>query len=94
MRKITTNSLVHGPWQPENPDTAWFVHGTAYTADHALISYFTRQAAGTYGVEDAPDGVPSDHREAVDRLRSQAEHHVRPAVASQDAADRPRHNYL
>ncbi|TDT95333.1 hypothetical protein EDD99_7158 [Streptomyces sp. 846.5] len=81
---------VHGPGQPDNPDTVWWVDGIAYTADPAQLAYF--ETAG-YTVIDAPDGTPPEHQAAVTSLRAQARHVVQPAVAMQDGLAPNARNY-
>lgn len=68
MKKITCPTPgLSGPFQLDNPSTFWWVNGTGYTADAALIGYCQR--AG-YSMED---GTPdADHLAAVNRIKTEA----------------------
>lgn len=92
MKKITAQSSapVHGPHQPGNPETVWWVHGTAYSDDPAQLAYF--ESAG-YPLEDAPDGPPAEHLAAVASLKAQAQHVVLGASALPDTLQPDARNY-
>jgi hypothetical protein len=99
--KVTalSGAIVHGPAQPQNNHLdLWWVEGelyvdlTAQPAAEALVAYWTRKGF-TVATGQA---IPEAYTAAVAGLREQARLHfgMRSAVATQDAEDPDRRNYV
>ncbi|QUG99817.1 hypothetical protein HUO13_02480 [Saccharopolyspora erythraea] len=83
--------LVHGPFQLDQPDTFWFVHGVAYLDAETYRRFpdYFRQRGYTVEADQIP---PDNHFERVAAMEAQDPR--RPAVAVQDGAEPgPRFNY-
>jgi hypothetical protein len=93
MTKITTvgaTASADGPWQPDNPNTIWFVDGVAYTDNAAFIAYFSRTSGFTVAAGD-PD---ANHLAAVAKLKDQAARTSYHSGVTPDASDPARRNYF
>lgn len=76
MKRITAPPgpyPIHGAHQLDQPDTPWWVDGVLYTDDPALIAYFARRNG--YTVEDAPNGIPTDHQNRINTMRATTPRH-------------------
>jgi hypothetical protein len=92
MKKITAPAgpyPIHGAHQLDQPGTPWWVDGTLYTDDPALLAYFERRDGDT--VEDAPDGIPTDHQTRADTMAATTPR--RGTGRTRDAQDPGARNY-
>lgn len=92
MHKIEAPAgpIVHGPYDHNRPELGWWVEGVLFTDNAQIIDYSRDSGFPVEPAEPTPEYLA-----AVESLKDQAKtggHHS--AVATQDALDPNRRNYL